>query len=141
MMMTTHNTPRFCLAIALVLAACGPTAKAVDSGTGSDSEVPADASPFGASCTTPADCPGGYCVEGYGAHICTDDCTVGCPTGWECRATPVDGDLISVCVPPAFSLCTPCSGDTQCGDGVCVTLGADGFCLPHCPFEGSCPQT
>src|SRR5207253_3399491 len=47
---------------------------------------------------------------------------------------------ISVCVPPAFELCTPCSANQQCGGGVCVTLGGEGFCLPQCPFEGSCPQ-
>jgi hypothetical protein len=138
--MTTHHAHRVWFALALALAACGPSAKAIDGGTGSDGDITADASLIGTSCTTAAECPGGYCIEGFGDHICTDDCTVGCPSGWQCRATNIEGDLISVCVPPAFQLCTPCTGDTQCGDGVCVTLGGEGFCLPHCPFEGSCPQ-
>ncbi|MBL9017638.1 MAG: hypothetical protein JNL83_25840, partial [Myxococcales bacterium] len=129
------------LAIALALAACGPSNNNQDAGPGSDGP-PADASLFGTECQTDSDCPNGYCVDGFGGQVCTFECTApgGCPQNWDCRTTPVDGNPVSVCVPPAFELCTPCSADAQCGAGVCVSLGGEGYCLPQCPFEGSCPQ-
>src|SRR5206468_4174724 len=79
-------------------------------------------------------------VPGFGDKVCTAECTAGCPPSWQCHATPVGGQQKSICVPPVFQLCTSCTVAAQCGDGVCVTLGGAGFCLPHCPFEGSCPQ-
>ena len=131
------------LALATALAAlaigCGPPSARTDAGGPADSALP-DASPFGTPCATSADCPaGGYCVEGYGGRVCSYGCEQGCPDTWDCRATQVDGTLVSLCVPPDFELCTPCTDDAQCGGGVCITLGGDAFCLPTCPFEGACP--
>ena len=118
---------------------CGTPAGRPDGGEVDDGPT-TDASPFGTSCTTSSQCPGnGYCVVGYGGHVCTYSCDAGCPETWDCRVTTVDGSLESVCVPPDFELCTPCTGDSQCGGGVCVSLGGDAFCLPSCPFEGACP--
>ncbi len=139
--MTTSTTLRVLALIIAVFAAgsCGSPAGRPDGGELGDAELP-DASPFGTSCATSSDCVGGgYCVVGYGGHVCTYSCDAGCPLTWDCRVTTVDGSLESVCVPPDFELCTPCTADSQCGGGVCVSLGGDGFCLPSCPFEGQCP--
>ena len=129
------------IAVLVAAAGCGsPRARADGDGGVVDATLP-DASPFGTSCETSSECPGGgYCVAGYGAKVCTYACDAGCPDTWECRVTTVDGSLQSLCVPPDFELCTPCSGDNQCGGGVCVSLGGSAYCLPTCPFEGSCPS-
>ena len=130
------------VAIVLFAASCGGPADRdkLDAGR-RDSGATSDAPAFGQNCEVSSDCPdGGYCVEGFGAKVCTYACEVGCPTGWQCRGTKVDGSIVSVCVPPEFNLCSPCASDSQCGDGVCVTLGGAPYCLPNCPFEGQCPQ-
>ncbi len=139
--MTASTTLRLLALILVVIAAasCGSSSARPDGGDVGDAEL-LDASPFGTSCTTSSECPGnGYCVVGYGGHVCTYACDAGCPQTWDCRVTTVDGSLESVCVPPDFELCTPCTADSQCGGGVCVSLGGDAFCLPSCPFEGTCP--
>jgi hypothetical protein len=124
----------------LTIAACGPSSHNGIDGNGAGDSSTADALPFGTECTSAEQCPnGGYCIEGFGGKVCTYPCTQGCPSSWECRATKIDGDLVSVCVPPDFELCLPCSADNQCGDGACSVLGDESYCLPRCPFEGSCP--
>lgn len=138
--MTTSTNLRVFILVAIAAAGCGSSGARPDAGEGVDDAVLPDASPFGTSCTTSSQCPnGGYCVEGYGGKVCTYSCDGGCPQTWDCRVVTVDGSLESVCVPPDFELCTPCTTDSQCGGGVCVSLGGDGFCLPSCPFEGQCP--
>jgi len=139
--MTPSTKLRVFLVVALAFAAgCGSSGVRPDASGVEDAGPTPDASPFGASCTTSSQCPdGGYCVEGYGGKVCTYACAGGCPDTWDCRVITVDGSLESVCVPPDFELCTPCASDSQCGGGVCVSLGGDAFCLPSCPFEGPCP--
>lgn len=44
-----------------------------------------DLADYGASCTVPGDCVGGYCVELGGGGVCSRDCvSTGCPNGDTC---------------------------------------------------------
>jgi hypothetical protein len=130
---------------ALVAGACGPSSGKPDAGNGNldgnGLAIDAFGGPkFGEECTTSDDCkPDGFCVEGSGHDVCTYGCDAGCPEGWNCRATDVAGSQVSLCVPQKFDFCKPCTADLQCNGGVCVQLDGEGFCLPDCPFEGSCP--
>jgi hypothetical protein len=139
------TTQRFLFAtlLAALATSCGPSGARPDAGGGSgvhDAGPLPDAPVVGVECNTSSECATGYCIEGFGGRVCTSECTEGCPQGWDCRVTKVDGALVSLCVPPVFELCTPCTGDAQCGDGICVSLGGEAHCLPRCPFEGSCPN-
>ncbi|HVV83426.1 MAG TPA: MopE-related protein, partial [Kofleriaceae bacterium] len=132
------------LAVALAATACGPSgATPGDGGPGDAGVVDATAidaigPDLGSPCSAPADCPGGYCVESPAGGVCTYQCDHTCPPGWECRITDVGGELVSVCEPGAFEVCTHCEGDDDCGAGDCVQLEGAGYCLPQC-FEHSCP--
>jgi hypothetical protein len=123
------------------LAACGGSNARPDGGGKQDAPASTDASLFGAPCTTSGDCVNaGYCVDGPAGKVCTYGCDAGCPTGWNCRVTKVDGSLESVCVPPQYDLCTPCAADATCNGGVCIALGGQSSCLPSCELESVCPN-
>ena len=93
---------------------------------------------FGAPCAQNSDCNSGFCVESADGFVCTSTCVLECPDGWLCRTTTVGADLMSVCVPRGASLCHPCRIDSQCGDGVCMTIGEANFCATDCT-AGPCP--
>jgi hypothetical protein len=133
--------------VLVVFAACGPSS----SGTVDSGGLQTDAPPympdafggpnFGQLCTTSNDCgPGGYCVESQNGNICTYGCDQGCPDYYHCRATDIAGELVSLCLPLRFDFCKPCTGDAACDGGICVQLEGAGYCLPPCPFEGTCPS-
>ncbi|HUS31328.1 MAG TPA: MopE-related protein, partial [Kofleriaceae bacterium] len=138
------------LAFALIVAvtACGPSGSGtIDSGGGLRTDAPpympdAFGGPdFGQLCTTSDDCgDGGYCVESQDGDICTYSCDSGCPDYYHCRATDIGGKLVSLCLPLRFEYCKPCTEDAACDGGICVQLEGGGYCLPPCPFEGTCPS-
>ncbi len=135
-----RGPPGLALAAALAIA-CGSSSSAPDSGTTEDAPiVDAFGGPkLGAPCVTSSECePDGYCVEGSGGDVCTYDCDAGCPDGWSCRVTDVDGALVSLCMPQRFDLCKPCMTDAECAGGACIAIDGGGYCLPTCPFEGQC---
>ena len=136
----------FGVAVIAAVIACGPSSSNQGDDTVFDDAGPTivvDAfggSKFGEECTTSDDCqPDGFCVEGSNHDVCTYPCDAGCPEGWNCRASDVAGAVVSLCLPQKFDFCKPCSEDIQCNGGICTQLDGEGFCLPDCPFEGSCP--
>jgi hypothetical protein len=129
------------LVLAALVACGGPSARTNGDAGKMDAPTVTDASMFGAPCTTSGDCVNaGYCVAGPAGQVCTYGCDTGCPQGWDCRGTKVDGSLVSVCVPPQYDLCTPCSVDATCNGGVCISLGGQASCLPSCELESVCPN-
>jgi hypothetical protein len=111
--------------------------------------------PFGKSCQADADCPEttGACLNTPLGGLCTADCGLGCPPGWECWTV----ELETLCVPPAILYCEPCDpavappfddlkcsevggtwhtlmacdADEECGLGLeCVEAGESYLCLP-----------
>ena len=131
----------------VLVAACGPgvrngddddspndDASVTDDGGGGDAIGP----DLGQPCTTAADCPDGYCVDGPSGDVCSYGCDEICPMYWSCRVASVDGALVSVCLPVVVEVCTACTADDQCTGGSCITLSDGDYCLAAC-FEGSCP--
>jgi hypothetical protein len=146
-MLTTRHTSLIALLVLVVAAAaCGPSgggpdASGVVDGGPADAFVPPDAfnEQLGEPCTTQADCPGGFCVDGpQGEDVCTYPCSASCPNDWSCRVTDVDGDLVSVCLPVVVEVCAPCTDDDQCAGGACIVLDGEGWCVASC-FESACP--
>ncbi|MCW5809207.1 MAG: hypothetical protein KIT31_43030, partial [Deltaproteobacteria bacterium] len=137
-------TSRALMIAMLVAVGCGPTANAPDAGGGTDGGKP-DAPTPGGPCGTTSECPTGqYCAQSPSGNLCTYRCDMGaanpCPPGWGCRVTSIDGEQVSVCLPPQFDLCTSCTDDSKCQNGACINYGGESSCLPACGGgELGCP--
>lgn len=106
-----------------------------------DAEV--DGGVFGDPCGTDDDCLTGYCLDLGDTEVCTVPCTDTCPDPeWECRLlTGSGGDLLELCVPPAETLCEPCTRNIDCGsaDALCLDLIDGQFCGSACSTNADCP--
>jgi hypothetical protein len=109
-------------------------------------------------CQDVAQCPsGGTCFKaiGSGERFCTAPCGTAdeCPTGSTCREVPAgrENALIKQCVPTSEtcnagrSLCSPCTGDDECGGpfDLCVRniVSQESFCGRDCnPAKNVCPM-
>ena len=89
---------------------------------------------FGWPCEFNYECFSGFCIEAFGAKMCTTMCIEECPLGWEC-AQWIDGlpDVFYLCIPECTSNCLgkEC-GDDGCGD-LCGECGDEQECV-----EGKC---
>ncbi len=106
---------------------------------GCDSEARA----FNCPCGSNDDCAGGFCVEGPDGRICTRSCTSDCPLGFDCTQLGGSGDPVFVCNPRHVTLCRPCLGDRDCGDGVCLPAADPDegrFCATPCGEDAACPD-
>lgn len=104
-------------------------------------------------CTSPLQCPtGGHCtrVEATGEQYCTVACTAGeCPAGFRCAEVAGAGqqcvpDNASITCSAGKSLCSPCRGDSECGDfsDICVRnlASSETFCGESCARDSDCPS-
>ncbi|MBM4398630.1 MAG: hypothetical protein FJ087_23455, partial [Deltaproteobacteria bacterium] len=106
---------------------------------------PSDAPPeapqpgeFGAPCLANSDCASGFCIESPTGYACTRTCVEDCPAGWFCRSMLIGSDVVPLCVPEGVELCKPCKFDTQCGTGICMTVGDGTYCGRDCSAN-ACP--
>ncbi|MBM4398101.1 MAG: hypothetical protein FJ087_20750, partial [Deltaproteobacteria bacterium] len=106
---------------------------------------PSDAPPeapqpgeFGAPCLANSDCMSGFCIESPTGYSCTRTCVEDCPAGWFCRSMLIGSDVVPLCVPEGVELCKPCKFDTQCGTGICMTVGDGTYCGRDCS-SNACP--
>ena len=116
---------------------------------GFETEAP-DPGTFLSPCSENADCVSGYCVETLDGYVCTQECSTECPPGWQCVNVGEAPDVLYVCLPLYGSLCRPCAGDAECGQGhshLCVDHGGPvgsfctGLCEQHeCPEDFVCEE-
>ncbi|MBM4372537.1 MAG: putative metal-binding motif-containing protein, partial [Deltaproteobacteria bacterium] len=120
-----------------------PSREDLFTGPGEDLAADVGEAPVGTPCSDSKDCPGGYCIEGPDGSVCTLSCVTECPEGYSCKGVDLyGGDLVWLCIPDWWDLCTPCVRDTDCaGEGnLCVQVPGEGlFCGLACGETGTCP--
>jgi len=106
-----------------------------------DALVPGDVDDgqFGAPCEGNEDCDSGFCVEGPDGSICTRECIVDCPAGFDCKGIAGQIDVVFICMPRVSRLCAPCFDDRQCQGGACLTLDGRRSCATPCAGAEDCP--
>jgi hypothetical protein len=98
---------------------------------------------WGKPCQSNADCESSFCLQiAPGESVCTIPCVEECPKDWICKGVETPPDWTFICVPPAGTLCTPCTTDGDCkykGD-LCIPVGVSGsWCGSDCSGNGKCP--
>ncbi len=106
-------------------------------------DLPAEGSEVGKPCLSHEDCASGYCIETGAGTVCTVTCVEECPEDWVCHGIPIFGpDPVFLCVPLYWSICEPCTDDTDCeiDSGLCVDTGTEGLrCSLPCASDTDCP--
>ncbi|MFT5430620.1 MAG: hypothetical protein ACI9OJ_001296 [Myxococcota bacterium] len=106
-------------------------------------ETTSEKAQFGEPCYENTDCDSSYCIESFNGFVCSKTCFEDCPEDYACKALVNSGaDIAFICVPDVFTLCLPCTADTQCNGGRCTPIGDEGsFCSPLCEVDDDCPES
>jgi hypothetical protein len=96
---------------------------------------------FRTPCLENSDCNSGYCIDTDEGSVCTRTCSENCPDGWRCAGVQTSSaDVVFLCTPIGNRLCAPCTVDTQCAGGFCLTDGAgQKTCSRPCGDNDACP--
>lgn len=100
----------------------------------------------GADCTADVQCASLFCADpGDGRQRCLTPCKGDagmCLAGEACAASAgsCNGCVAAEIVIGSRGLGEPCSGDDQCGSGMCITDGGVTYCTRECVDDGGCPD-